>query len=479
VHNVSGSHKTLLRADRLLTFHRMSAYNTTEDLALALGEALEKACGGDDELWQTVRSKVYAFTPDGAYDEQLAGRLTGAGQDPIFPNLHLVLRCSAHAIQGAIKAGWQADELSNRVTRTLVQEVAKYIRSSDRFAARVSAKALNETVAALSNFSFAPQRFSSRDRPLSRFVLFSKSVLEALCLEVVCPTSADRKKWAQQILRDLDTSAWLLIGMLADLADDCTRFVRKLDERRSDPVEFCEHLEAFRVYLKQEYIQGRMWLRSDTYTERMVGFLSATRVVQFGKECAVLGKPSSQESRLCQAHVANVADGILKYIKGEFPDFCAQAHFACFRLHQPQPHRLRELLVVLGWDGAKAARCVQQYNVVWPRAVAVKQQKQLPDSDCWVCAFAEVCPREHTEIRDILGILVSFLVSETECERNFSVERRQFEHRPRLSASLRSAGLKVMVDGAPLKDLQHDGAPRGYFFLRLCRSDTRNGAFMK
>ena len=319
-------------------------------------------------------------------------------------------------------------------------------------------------MAALSIFSFAPQRFSSRDRPLSRFVLLSKSVLEASCLEVVCPTSTDRKKWAQQILRDLDTSAWLLIGMLADLADDCTRFVRKLDERRSDPVEFCDNLEAFRVHIKKEYIQGRMWLRSDTYTERMVAFLAATSVVQFGKQCAVLGKPSAQESRLCQAHVANVADGILKYIKGEFPDFCAQAHFVCFRLHQPQPHRLQELLVVLGWDGGTAARCVQQYNAVWPRAIAVKQQKQLPDTDCWVCAFAEVCPCEHTELRDILGVVVSFLVSETECERNFSVERRQFEHRPRLSASLRSAGLKVMVDGVPLKDLQCDGVPRGDFF---------------
>jgi hypothetical protein len=74
-------------------------------------------------------------------------------------------------VQGAIKAGWSADELTNDLTTSVVQEVAKYIRHSDRFAAIVSAKQASATHAELKNFSFAPQRFSSRDRPLSRFVV--------------------------------------------------------------------------------------------------------------------------------------------------------------------------------------------------------------------------------------------------------------------------------------------------------------------
>jgi hypothetical protein len=43
----------------------------------------------------------------------------------------------------------------------------------------------------------------------------------------------------------------------------------------------------------------------------------------------------------------------------------------------------------------------------------------------------------HQELRDVLGLLVSFLVSETECERTFAVERKQFDHRPRLSSEMR------------------------------------------
>ena len=464
VRNITGEH--ILRADRLLSFQHLGGYTTTQDLADTLVSSLEEACKGDEALWEDVRHKVYAFTPDGAADEQLAGRLCGGGQSPPFPNLRLVLRCSAHAVQGAIKAGWAADELSDRLTKSVVQEVAKYIRSSDRFAARLTSKQVNETVAALSNFSFAPQRFGSRDRPLSRFAVFSKSILEALCLEVSCPTSASRKQWALKILNELDTSAWLMISMLADLADDCTRFVRQVDQRRSDPVEFWERYTDFRDFLKQEYVQGRMWLRSETYASRMVKFIEETRVVEFGKQVSVLRKPTKRESRLCQAHVANVADGILKYLRGQLPDFCAQAHFACFKLGEQQPQRLRELLTILGWTDDKANRCVKQYVTLWPHAKAIKREGQLPDSESWAAAIAkEVSPSLFEELRDVLGVLVSFLISETECERNFAVERKQFDHRPRLSPEMRFNGLKVMVDGVPLASLQcGDGQPLGDFF---------------
>jgi len=112
---------------------------------------------------------VYAFTQNGAHDEQLAGRLSTAA----FPNFRAALRCRAHAFQGAMKSGWAADEVAQDLTKNVVHNVAKYVRSSDRFVARLHAKENYEAIEALSNFSFAPQRLSSRDRPLSRFVAFT------------------------------------------------------------------------------------------------------------------------------------------------------------------------------------------------------------------------------------------------------------------------------------------------------------------
>ena len=62
-----------------------------------------------------------------------------------------------------MKIGWSADGTGQRVTKMVVQEVAKYIRSSERFAALVeSCASRQEAVAAVTNFSFAPQRFLRR-----------------------------------------------------------------------------------------------------------------------------------------------------------------------------------------------------------------------------------------------------------------------------------------------------------------------------
>ncbi len=43
--------------------------------------------------------------------------------------------------------------------------------------------------------------------------------------------------------------------------------------------------------------------------------------------------------------------------------------------------------------------------------------------------------------------MLSFLVSETECERSFAVERRQAANRPKMSVESRSDGLKIMLGG--------------------------------
>ncbi len=141
---------------------------------------------------------------------------------------------------------------SRRRCKDIVEEVAKCVRSSDRFAMRVGAKAAQDVVAELDNFSFAPQRFGSRERPLSRFVVFGVAVMEAMALEVDIPTDPNRARWAASIFRRLDSSAWTMIGMLADLSDDCVRFVRRLDERRLDPVQAAIALDDSRAMLRKD-----------------------------------------------------------------------------------------------------------------------------------------------------------------------------------------------------------------------------------
>jgi hypothetical protein len=166
------------------------------------------------------------FFPDGAHNEQLAGRLAGSA----FTEMRFVIRCCAHAIQGCIKKAWACDAKAQTITKA-VQDVAMFLRSSSRFSLRFSSKAREDILAALSNFSFAPQRFSSKERPLTRIVLFGRSIMLVLGLEVVSPTSKQRKDWALQILRELTSTTWLLIGMLADVSEDYAISLRHWDER--------------------------------------------------------------------------------------------------------------------------------------------------------------------------------------------------------------------------------------------------------
>jgi hypothetical protein len=57
-------------------------------------------------------------------------------------------------------------------------------------------------------------------------------------------------------MKSLDGAAWTLIAMLADLSDDCTRFLRRLDRRHLDPVTAAEAIVDFKEALIKDYING-------------------------------------------------------------------------------------------------------------------------------------------------------------------------------------------------------------------------------
>ena len=46
-------------------------------------------------------------------------------------------------------------------------------------------------------------------------------------MEVCIPTKPERAKWASRIMKELSGETWIMIGMLADLSDDCMTYVRK------------------------------------------------------------------------------------------------------------------------------------------------------------------------------------------------------------------------------------------------------------
>ena len=138
-------------------------------------------------------------------------------------------------MHGCMRDAWRADVEVQRLTKTVVEEVAQFLRHSPRFQLRFAVRQQTEILEAVQNFNFAPQRFGSRADSLGRFVLFIRPVLEVLADEVENPSSAAKRAWALGIIRELSSENVLLLGMLADFATDCVSFLRHFDRRDIDP----------------------------------------------------------------------------------------------------------------------------------------------------------------------------------------------------------------------------------------------------
>ena len=93
-----------------------------------------------------------------------------------------------------------------------------------------------------------------------------------------------------------------------------------------------------------------MWLRPrGTFSKRVADWLAQARVAQFGVEHVVVTLLAAERIQVCEARVANVADGMLRYLKGQFPDCQLQRCFRAFKVEgSPKDRMMKHMLRVLG-----------------------------------------------------------------------------------------------------------------------------------
>ena len=195
-----------------------------------------------------------------------------------------------------------------------------------------------------------------------------------------------------------DGKMWLLIGMLADLSDDCMTFVRALDAQALNPITLIRALTDFRGRIRREYIDGRMWLRHHgTYTRRVIDMLRDTRMVDLKEEMVVIRMPGAADTRMLEARVCSVARGILAYLEGEFPRQSLQSRLVCFLLDEggvrPVPRKIRDLcdaLILLRWEPDKRTACAAEVLKAWPLAVEKRHNdSQASEYDVWLGLASE------------------------------------------------------------------------------------------
>lgn len=88
----------------------------------------------------------------------------------------------------------------------------------------------------------------------------------------------------------------------------------------------------------------------------------------------------------------------------------------------------------------------------------------MSDADIW----AQIAMDPHLSVehlRRFICVMLVFLVTETEAERSFSLERIQSTKRPKMGRDSRFDGLKIMCDGLPFEELvDSEGRPRSNFW---------------
>ncbi len=187
----------------------------------------------------------------------------------------------------------------------------------------------------------------------------------------------------------------------------------------------------------------------------------------YGSDFLVVKAPSQDAVKEAIARVANVADAIRVCLRAEYPRFGVQRLFGCFLLEPPGDTRWRLAPNPEGLASEEARvtdvrllcrytqrsvqeeeRCVAQYRRWFPLAMKTKRELGLSDRDTWAKLVLEQGARA-AELKRLLLMMLGFLLTETECERNFALEKRANEARPRSHVATRHQCLKIILDGLP------------------------------
>lgn len=209
--------------ERLIGMREFPHAMDCDGKATMLEDCVRRACqteGGEVDvvLHKHVREETRAWCSDGA-DLGVPLAATAA-----FPSLNFHAWDEAHSAQALLGKSVAGDaEIATTdsllVTRKKPPSLAKFLSTSTVFRNTFGSQQVDDGLAFVKNFGWAPQRFNSRARPLARESKRWDGIFKALGEESQ-GSDRDRRILAEGFMDDLggiNSSRLLLGGMLADL----------------------------------------------------------------------------------------------------------------------------------------------------------------------------------------------------------------------------------------------------------------------
>ncbi|CAE7412961.1 unnamed protein product [Symbiodinium sp. CCMP2592] len=225
--------------------------NSHEEVMRSIQKALTRLCSLegtlDAEGLEALRDRVDVLNGDEASDMQLA--LTELQQSTLCtPNLVPTMVTVHDVYQNAI-AG------KHSITSTIQHSGVVAHKFQQHCQAMESAPS---TARRLKNLSLAKHRFDRVEKPLSRFCLYLDAFLLTAISVSASPTSQLRGR-GQGFLEWVTEEKILLLGLLADLSDECLMFTRVYDHERYEASLMHSSCQAFVSKLRWLYVKEHAW----------------------------------------------------------------------------------------------------------------------------------------------------------------------------------------------------------------------------
>ena len=411
----------------------------------------------DVTLWSRVQRSIESFVSDSASDEIRAGHML-AGQRTTdqyvvhFPNLRVVARDKPHATRRNLSRGWQADCFLHEVAERFIfgaDSPARMIQHSQVFRSwfAESIQQLEPQISAvkahaqIKDLAFAPHRYESAAKPLTRIVLFFFPLLRVL-VRIATERSDEKSKAASSFLEWLSVEKALQAAMLADASVENLELTRLVDYEGFPVAELPINLAAFRDRIRALFTGERPACLDTGLTRHMLRLLDRGFLVNIpgrGLRVKDLRRPSPVLVTACSCRMANWVRLTEATLSAEFPNFEVSQAFGVFSVQQPASehgaHLVRSSSIGRLQNAFKLpadGRAGEQAQKLWHVARRIAQEENLSAADAWMAAVRHVTHSwSKQDVGCVLPVLVRFWaagVSTSGVEQAFSRAKALSDH---------------------------------------------------
>jgi len=290
----------------------------------------------DEALVANIMNRIIFYVSDGDAATHLAGHMLHQKSERSalvakMPNLRVVIRDRAHSSRHLNEHSFAADPVLQMLLQTAVlrpHSIARQLKDSQPLRAIFVAEAQNQLsrddlIATVTDMSFAAQRFDSLQKPLGRIVLNLEALL-SYCHIVIRERghASEEGQGCMGFVQAMTEVNVILLGMMADAADECMILTRFLDKDTFDVGAMRVEFEQFNNRIKDLFLH-KMCLKSG-YTQVALDFLKHARVLQVpGQALRTLGSKSGADEQnvlLALARMVNWVTLTRRISSTEFPE---------------------------------------------------------------------------------------------------------------------------------------------------------------